>query len=87
MVGHDPARFGIEPGWKGTSMAAAHVSAGAAMVIASGVLKDGKGPRQVKKRLLSTARLPAYAKNDPSSGFGAGIMNLGKAVNPDCLSR
>ncbi|MBK5231691.1 MAG: S8 family serine peptidase [Thermoleophilia bacterium] len=83
MVGHNPTWFGIEPGWKGTSMAAAHVSAGAAMIIASDVLKDGKGPRQVKERLLGTARLPDYAKDDPTSGFGAGIMNLGRAVNPD----
>lgn len=82
MFGYNPGRFGIQAGWKGTSMAAAHVSAGAAMVIASGVLKDGRGPRQVKQRLLETARLPDYARNDPSSGFGAGIMNLGKAVNP-----
>ena len=83
MVGRNPAWFGIEPGWKGTSMAAAHVSAGAAMVIASDVLKNGKGPRQVQERLLETARLPDYARNDPKSGFGAGIMDLGKAVNPD----
>ncbi|MGK2932589.1 MAG: S8 family serine peptidase [Solirubrobacterales bacterium] len=82
MVNRNPAWFGIEPGWKGTSMAAAHVSAGAAMVIASNALKNGKGPRQVKERLLATARLPDYARNDPKSGFGAGIMNLGKAVNP-----
>jgi len=82
LVSQNPTRFGIERGWKGTSMAAAHVSAGAAMIIASKVLKDGKGPRQVKERLLETARLPDYAKDDPNSGFGAGIMNLGRAVNP-----
>lgn len=83
MVGQNPTWYGIEPGWKGTSMAAAHVSAGAAMVLASGVLKDGKGPRQVKERLFGTARLPDYARDDPKSGFGAGIMDLGKAVNPE----
>lgn len=85
MIGHDPTWFGIEPGWKGTSMAAAHVAAGAAMVLASDVLKDGKGPRQVKERLFATARLPDYAKEDPKSGFGAGIMDLGKAVNPEVV--
>ncbi|MGK2956421.1 MAG: S8 family serine peptidase [Solirubrobacterales bacterium] len=81
MVGGDPSWFGIEPGWKGTSMAAAHVAGGAAMVIASGVLNKN-GPKQVRQRLFDTARLPNYAKNDPASGFGAGIMNLGRAVNP-----
>lgn len=83
MIDQDPSRFGIEPGWTGTSMAAAHVSAGAAMVIASDALGSQRGPAQVRKRLLETARLPAYAINNPKSGFGAGIMNLGRAVNPE----
>jgi len=82
LLNGNPTRFGIERGWKGTSMAAAHVSAGAAMIIASKVLRNGKGPSKVKQRLLDTARLPDYAKDDPNSGFGAGIMNLGRAVNP-----
>ena len=83
MVGQDPAWFGIEPGWKGTSMAAAHVAGAAAMVIASDALQGKRGPSQIRKRLLSTARLPAHARNDPESGMGAGILNLGKAVDPN----
>ncbi|MGA7397187.1 MAG: S8 family serine peptidase [Solirubrobacterales bacterium] len=82
MVGQDPARYGIEPGWKGTSMAAAHIAGAAAMVLASGVLDDKKGPRRVKERLFQTARLPEFAKDDPESGFGAGIVDVGRAVNP-----
>jgi serine protease len=82
MVARDPRRFGIENIWSGTSMAAAHVSAGAAMVLASRTLTDGRGPRAVEARLLGTARIPAYAGGDPSSGFGAGIINLGRATNP-----
>jgi serine protease len=82
MVAGDPSWYGIEPGWKGTSMAAAHVAGGAAVVIASGVL-NRNGPKLVRQRLYETARLPAYAKDDPISGFGAGIMNLGRAVNPE----
>jgi serine protease len=82
MVARDPRRFGIENIWSGTSMAAAHVSAGAAMVLASGVLTERRGPRAVAARLLGTARLPAHASGDPSSGFGAGIINLGRATNP-----
>jgi len=82
MIGHDPSWFGIESGWRGTSMAAAHVAGAAAMVIASDALPDKKGPSQVRKRLLETARLPAYVHGNPKSGFGAGIVNLGKAVNP-----
>lgn len=83
MIGQDPSWFGIEPGWKGTSMAAAHVAGAAAMVIASDALGSKKGPRQVRDRLLATARLPEFARGLPATGFGAGIVNLGKAVNPD----
>ena len=82
MVARDPRWFGIEGIWIGTSMAAAHVSAGAAAVLASDVLNGRRGPRQVKERLLSTARLPAFAAGQPASGFGAGILDLGRATNP-----
>lgn len=82
MISRNPRWFGIENIWKGTSMAAAHVSAGAAMVLASDVLTDGRGPRKVLERLQGTARMPAHAAGDPSSGFGAGIIDLGRATNP-----
>ena len=82
MVARDPSWFGIEPIWVGTSMAAAHVAGGAAAVIASGVLGNRTGPGRVAARLESTARLPAYAEGDPASGFGAGIIDLGRATNP-----
>ncbi len=82
MIARDPTWFGIEPGWIGTSMAAAHVAGAAASVIASGVLGKRTGPGRVTRRLIDTARLPAYAAGDPASGFGAGIINLGRATNP-----
>lgn len=83
MIGSDPTWFGIEKGWKGTSMAAAHVAGAAAMVIASDVLEGGKkGPRQIRERILGTARLPEFASGDPASGAGAGILDLGRATNP-----
>lgn len=82
MIARDPSWFGIEPIWVGTSMAAAHVAGSAAAVIASGVLGNRSGPGRVRERLERTARLPAYAEDDPASGFGAGIVNLGRATNP-----
>ena len=83
MIGRDPRAFGIESSWTGTSMAAAHVSAGAAALLASGVLEPGaRSPRSVIDRLRSTARLPSFAAGDPASGFGAGIIDLGRATNP-----
>jgi serine protease len=82
MIGRDPSWFGIEPIWIGTSMAAAHVAGAAAAVIASGVLGNRSGPGRVADRLEKTARLPGYAADDPASGFGAGIVDLGQATNP-----
>ncbi len=86
MVSRDPRLFGIEGIWMGTSMSAAHVSAGAATVLASDVLTGKRGPRQVRERLLSTARLPDFAEDQPASGFGAGIMDLGRATNPKVIT-
>ncbi len=83
MVNRDPRSFGIEGIWAGTSMSAAHVSAGAAAVLASDALTDGRGPRQVRERLLSTARLPEFAGGRTDTGFGAGILDLGRATNPE----
>lgn len=82
LVARDPTWFGIEAGWIGTSMAAAHVAGAAASVIASGVLGDKTGPGRVTARLTDTARLPAWASGNPASGFGAGIIDLGRATNP-----
>ena len=83
MVNRDPRWFGIEGIWVGTSMSAAHVSAGAGAVLASGALGDKRGPKQVRERLLSTARLPGFAEGQPDdTGFGAGILDLGRATNP-----
>lgn len=82
MVEGSPDWFGIEPGWVGTSMAAAHVAGAAAGVLASKVLTGKRGPAQVRQRLFRTARLPAWAAADPASGYGAGIVDLGRAVNP-----
>lgn len=82
MVGGMPNWYGIEPGWVGTSMAAAHVAGAAAAVLASGVLGKRRGPARVRERLERTARLPAWAAADPASGYGAGIIDLGRALNP-----
>lgn len=87
MLDGIPSRFGIQSGWIGTSMAAAHVAGAAAAVLASGVLTDRRGPNQVRARLTGTARLPAWAAGDPASGYGAGIIDLGRALNPGVTIR
>lgn len=75
-------RFGY-PRYEGTSMAAPHVSAAAALVLSSRVLarKLGRrpGPGKVEKWLRCTARPVA----DPSKAhlYGAGLLDLAAALD------
>jgi len=87
LTGPGFKRFGYPGGYEGTSMAAAHVSGVAAMVIASRVV--GKSPRAVECQLEATAR-----HNDSELGqpydprlFGAGLVDAAAAVRaraPGC---
>jgi serine protease len=74
--------FGIPGNYVGTSMAAAHVSGAAALVLASGALGKQAKPkaraRAVARRLSATARdlgLPAIQQ-------GAGLLDAGAATEP-----
>jgi serine protease len=70
--------FGLPGGYRGTSMAAPHVSGVAALVIASGVLGPDPSPRAVEARLKATARdlgAPGY-----DTRYGAGLINAGAAT-------
>ncbi|MET0684007.1 MAG: S8 family serine peptidase [Solirubrobacteraceae bacterium] len=72
--------FGLPGRYMGTSMAAPHVSATAALVIASGVAGPDPTPRQVKDRLIATARdlgLPG-----PDNRYGAGLLDAAAATDP-----
>jgi serine protease len=82
-------RFALPSRYDGTSMAAPHVSAAAALVIASGVLGSTPTPAQIECRLEATARplgLPV-----PSRIYGHGLIDAGAATTaalatPECLS-
>jgi serine protease len=82
------SRFGIPSGFDGTSMAAPHVSATAALVIASRVLGAKPTPSQIECRLKATAKplgLPA-----PNRIYGHGLVDAGAATSgaratPQCL--
>jgi serine protease len=73
-----PARFGYPGGWYGTSMAAPHVAAAAALVIASGVLGRHPTPDQVLARLETTAQTLGGAKPNPNYGYG--LLDAGAAT-------
>ena len=77
-------RFGEPTDYVGTSMAAAHVSGLAALVLASGLIdrtkKGGSIQAQVATRLKKTAR---------SLGLsplleGAGLIDAARATDPEC---
>jgi serine protease len=74
-----PGRFSFPGGWYGTSMAAPEVSAGAAMVIASGVIGRRPTPAQILSRLESTARMLGGAKPNPDYGYG--LLDVGAATS------
>jgi len=71
-------RFGIPGGYDGTSMAAPHVSATAALLVASGLLGPDPTPDQLRDRIEATARdlgPPGYDHR-----YGWGLIDAGKAT-------
>jgi serine protease len=75
-----PRRFGLPGGYMGTSMAAPHVSATAALVIASGVLGADPSPRLLEMHLKATARDLGIA--GPDRRYGAGLVDAAHATAP-----
>ena len=65
-----PDRFLISGRWVGTSMAAAHVSAVAGLVVASGVIGDDPSPAAITRRLTQTARDLGAPGFDTRYGWG-----------------
>ncbi len=78
LRGHNPRRFGEPGSYVGTSMAASHASAVAALVIASGMLGKDPSPTAVLRRLRITARDLGL----PASRQGAGLIDAGAATDP-----
>jgi serine protease len=78
LVDGSPRRFGLPSGYEGTSMAAPHVSAAAALVIASGVLGAHPTPDAIVARLKATARALGPAAD--TAHFGAGLLDAGAAT-------
>jgi serine protease len=80
LTGRDRRHFGIPSVYDGTSMAAAHVSAIAALVIASGVLGPRPTPQAIEDRLKQTARdlgAPGY-----DTRYGWGLVDAAAATAP-----
>jgi serine protease len=79
---HSTRKFGEPGNYIGTSMAAAHVSGVAAMILASGTVRErarGRGRvTAVTKRLRQTARDLGY----PATRQGAGLIDAAAATAP-----
>jgi serine protease len=73
-------RFGLPSGFIGTSMAAPHVSAAAALVIASGILGPNPTPQAVQERLQATAIDGGAVGYDEAYGYGR--LDAGAATDP-----
>lgn len=80
LRGGNPRRFGEPGSYIGTSMAAAHVSGVAAMVLASGVIPANASPRGRVNRLIRRLRKTARDLGLPRERQGAGLIDAGKAT-------
>ncbi len=78
FTGNSPRRFGIPTGYEGTSMATPHVSATAALVIASGVIGRHPSPAQLTARLRATAR--KLGGGGDEALYGAGLIDAAAAT-------
>jgi serine protease len=66
------------PGLAGTSMAAPHASAVAALVLASGVLGPHPTPAKLQQRIVSTAQ--SLGPGAPPRYYGAGLLDAAAAL-------
>jgi serine protease len=73
-------RFGLPSGYIGTSMAAPHVTATAALVVASGLLGLDPTPGQIEHRLEQTAHDLGVPGRDPHYGWG--LVDAAAATDP-----
>jgi serine protease len=79
FTGTSPRQFGLPADYEGTSMATPHVSATAALIIASGVLGPNPTPDQITARLTATA---TKLGGTDSGRYGAGLLNAAAATAP-----
>jgi serine protease len=79
-LGTSPRSFTIPTYYEGTSMAAPHVAAVAALIIASGVIGRHPSPAKLTDRLRDTARRLGGGGDERL--YGAGLVNAAAATAP-----
>jgi serine protease len=80
LRGGNPRRFGEPGSYIGTSMAAAHVSGVAALVLASGTIPENASPPSKVNRVIRRLRKTARDLGLSSERQGAGLVDAGKAT-------
>jgi serine protease len=83
LMGGNTRRFGEPSSYAGTSMAAAHVSGTAALVLASGVIKRDAAPRGKVNRVARRLRRTARSLGLPATRQGAGLIDAAAAADPN----
>jgi serine protease len=78
FTGTSPRIFGFPGGYEGTSMATPHVSATAALIIASGMLGPNPTPAELRARIVDTARKLGSPLDE--SDYGAGLLDAAAAT-------
>jgi serine protease len=76
--GRGVQNFGMPRGYEGTSMAAPHVSAIAALVIATGKLGPNPSPDALETHILATAR--DLGRPGMDGRYGAGLVDAARAL-------
>jgi serine protease len=76
----DVKTFGIPTNYEGTSMACPHVSAIAALIVATKVLGPDPKPQAIEARIKQTAR--DLGPPGPDRRYGYGLVDAAAAINP-----
>ena len=76
---HGVTHFGLE-GFEGTSESTPHVTAIAALILATGVIGKHPAPDAVQSRIEATAT--DMGAPGPDSRYGAGLANAAAAITP-----
>jgi serine protease len=74
--------FTIPSNYAGTSMAAAHVSATVALMLASGVIPPGLKPKAKVRAVIQRLKVTARSLGYPQTVQGAGLIDAARATGP-----